>query len=468
MTSYKRVRSIHSNDNPLFPHKRKFARSLSAILLSLALLLTGLCSMAFAEELPAEDTAGEQYSLDKVVVLSRHNIRSPMSGSGSLLSDITPHAWFQWTSNPSELSVRGGVLEAIMGQYFRKWLEDEGLFPENYQPEDGEVRFYSNAKQRTIATSTFFSAGLLPVCDTPIETHAEYDTMDPVFTPKLTFVSPAYEEDVISQISEMGGDAGIDGLHVKLRDAIALLMDVADIEESESYQAGIYGNLLEDETEILLAEDKEPGANGPIKTATSVADALTLQYYEEADAEKAAFGHTLTDDEWRLMHNIVDTYTEMLFTAPLVSVNVAHPLLEEIRSELSADGRKFSFLCGHDSNVASVLAALGVEDYELSDTVEPKTPIGVKLVFARYLTRDDEAYYTVSLVYQSTAQLRDLSLLSLENPPMEQFLQFSGAEMNADGMIAEEDLLGVFDNAIAAYDVIFDEYADEYELALAA
>ena len=146
MTSYKRVRSIHSNDNPLFPHKRKFARSLSAILLSLALLLTGLCSMAFAEELSAEDTAGEQYTLDKVVVLSRHNIRSPMSGSGSLLSDITPHAWFQWTSNPSELSVRGGVLEAIMGQYFRKWLEDEGLFPENYQPEDGEVRFYSNAK----------------------------------------------------------------------------------------------------------------------------------------------------------------------------------------------------------------------------------------------------------------------------------------------------------------------------------
>ena len=416
----------------------------------------------------AEAVEGDQYTLDKVVVLSRHNIRSPMSGSGSLLSDITPHTWFQWTSNPSELSVRGGVLETIMGQYFRKWLEEEGLFPENYQPEEGAVRFYANAKQRTIATSIFFSAGLLPVWDTPIETHANYDTMDPVFTPKLTFVTPSYEEDAISQISEMGGDAGIEGIHAELRDAISLLMDVADMEDSESYRAGVYGNLLEDETEILLETDKEPGARGPLKTCTSVADALILQYYEEADAEKAAFGHELAEDDWRLMHSIVDTYTEMLFTTPLVSVNAAHPLLQEIRSELLAENRKFTFLCGHDSNLASVLGALGVQEYSLPDTVEPKTPIGAKLVFARYLNAEDEAYYTVSLIYQSTKQLRELELLTLENPPMEEFLAFNGVETNADNMIAEDDLLALFDEAIYAYDLLLDEYVDEDVLEPAA
>lgn len=62
----------------------------------------------------------------------------------------------------------------------------------------------------------------------------------------------------------------------------------------------------------------------------------------------------------------------------------------------------------HDSNIASVRAALGVEEYELPDTAEPKTPIGAKPAIARYLTRDNEAYYTVSLVYQSTDQLRAL------------------------------------------------------------
>ena len=99
----------------------------------------------------SEDTREDEspYTLRQVVVLSRHNIRSPMSGEGSLLGSATPHEWFKWTSATSQLSLKGGILETTMGQYFRKWLENEGLIPENYQPENGEVRFYANAKQRT-------------------------------------------------------------------------------------------------------------------------------------------------------------------------------------------------------------------------------------------------------------------------------------------------------------------------------
>ena len=438
---------------------RRIGKRIAALFLAGVLLLAAGCANVDAKGTAATEEG--PYTLEKVVVLSRHNIRSPMSGSGSLLSDITPHTWVSWSSDPSELSVRGGVLETIMGEYFRLRMEDEGLFPKNYRPESGEVRFYSNAKQRTIATSTCFAAGLLPVWETPIETHAEYDTMDPTFTPKLNFVTPAYEADVQKQIAGMGGKAGLKGIHKDLRDAISLLMDVADIRKSESYRKGTYGNLLKDLTEIQLVEGKEPSMTGPIKTATSVADALTLQYYEDSDAKRAAFNHNLTEKDWRKLHSIVDTYTEMLFTAPLVSVNVAHPLLEELRSELTAEERKFTFLCGHDSNIASVLAALGAEEYDLPNTVEPKTPIGAKLVFSRYRSPEGKAYYTVSLIYQSTEQLRNISLLTLENPPMEQYLRFAGAKANADHMIAEEDLLALFDDAIRAYDLLEEEYLGE-------
>ncbi|MBP5169646.1 MAG: hypothetical protein ILP14_10680 [Oscillospiraceae bacterium] len=441
--------------------KHRKLRDLLKAIFCITLLIAVICSGASSEEASADSAEVKPYTLDKVVVLSRHNIRSPLSGSGSLLNDITPHSWFLWTSQPSELSVRGGILESIMGQYFRQWLEAEGLFPENYQPEEGAIRFYANAKQRTIATSTFFSAGLLPVWDTPVEIHAEYDTMDPVFNPQMTFLSPTYKQDIITQISEIRGIDSLEGIYTDLQDALTLLLDVADIEDSESYQAGTYGNLLGDKTDILLEEGKEPGLIGPIKTATSVADALTLQYYEETDPVKAAFGHELIEDDWRLMHSIVDTYSEMLFTIPLVSVNIAHPLLKELRSELVKDGRKFTFLCGHDSNIASVLAALGMKSYTLAETIEPKIPIGVKLVFARYLSTDQKAYYTVSLIYQSTEQLRNLTLLSLENPPMQEFIHFSGVKTNSDGMIAENDLLAKFDDAIFAYDLLVEEYSDE-------
>ena len=414
---------------------------------------------AGARKMGAAEAAG--YQLDRMVVLSRHNIRSPLSGSGSLLGDITPHSWFAWTSNPSELSRRGAVLETLMGQYFRLRLEQAGLFPENYQPEAGAVRFYANAKQRTLATARYFSAGLLPVAQINIESHAPYDTMDPTFEPKLHFVTEEYARDVMAQVAEKGGVAGLNGILAGLQDAIALMMDTADIEKSEAYQSGKYGDLLNGETVLSLVEGKEPGMTGPIKSATSVADAMILQYYEEADARRAAFGHDLTEADWQKIHSIVDTYSDMLFCAPLVSVNVAHPLLREIRAELTAPGRQFSFLCGHDSNVASVLAALNVEDYLLSQTVEQHTPIGVKLVFERWLNAENAAFYKVSLVYQSTEQLRSMEPLSLENPPVEAPVRFQGVPTTLEGLIAEEDLLALLDGAIDAYDALVEEYQAE-------
>ena len=68
--------------------KKRIAALLIAVLL-LGLLPAGAC---------AEEPDG--YTLDRVVVLSRHNIRSPLSGIGSLLGDITPHEWFNWTIFP--------------------------------------------------------------------------------------------------------------------------------------------------------------------------------------------------------------------------------------------------------------------------------------------------------------------------------------------------------------------------------
>lgn len=436
--------------------KKNPAGLLRWLLVLLAVSLLPVCAVSGegAAEAPG-------LTLDRVVILSRHNIRSPLSGSGSLLDTLTPHTWFSWTSAPSELSLRGGVMETVMGQYFRLRLEEEGLFPANWRPEEGEVRFYANAMQRTIATARYFSTGLLPLAQITVETHAEYNTMDPVFNPSLQFFTDAYADAALAQIAEAGGIAGLRGISAGLADAYALLMDVTDMESSEAFLSGEYADFPDGETVITLTEGKEPSMTGPIKTGTSVADALTLQYYEEPDAVKAAFGHTLTEDDWRLMHSIVDTYSEMLFTAPLVAVNVAHPLLREIRGEMTAEGRKFTFLCGHDSNVASVLAALRAEDYTLPETVEPKTPIGVKLVFSRWLDAEGAAFWKISLVYPSTEQLRAMSPLSLEEPPVVYPVALRDIAADENGLIAEDDLLSRFAEAIDAFDELTVTYAEE-------
>ena len=212
----------------------------------------------------AGNLSHEGYTLSKVVVLSRHNIRSPLSGAGSVLQTMTPHEWHAWSSNPSELSLRGGVLETEMGQFFRKWLESENLFPENYHPGEEEVRIYANSKQRTIATAKYFTAGLLPTAETWTETQAEYDQMDPVFTPQFVFMSDAYAAAVRNQVMDLYEDR-IGGLS----DNYEVLARVLDLEESEAFQSGQVPMFRTDDTDLVLKEDAEPGVTGSLKTACS-------------------------------------------------------------------------------------------------------------------------------------------------------------------------------------------------------
>ena len=396
----------------------------------------------------------EGYQLEQVVVLSRHNIRSPLSGGDSLLGKMTPHEWFQWTSNPSELSLRGGILETEEGQYFRQWLEAEGLFPENYHPEDGAIRIYANSKQRTIATAKYFASGLLPSVNTQIETHMEFDQMDPVFTPQLTFVSPEYNADAEAQIWKLYSD------DVKeLEDNYALLSDVIDVEESASWKDGSFTGFQTDDSEIVLELNQEPSVKGSLKTGCSISDALVLQYYEESDPVAAGFGHELSFEQWQEISEIKDVYSDVLFTAPLIASNVAHPLLQEIESELKNDGRKFSFLCGHDSNVASVLAAMGAEEFELPGAIEAKTPIGCKLVFCRWKGPDGNRYITTDLVYQNAEQLRSFPLLDETVHPAIVPINYEGLTANKDGLYAEKDFINRLHDSMEAYDRIAEEYS---------
>ena len=231
--------------------------------------------------------------MQQVVVLSRHNIRAPLSTTGSALDKATPHTWIDWTSNASELSMRGGALETMTGEYMRKWLESEGLIPENYQPKKGDVRFYANAKQRTIATAQYFSSGMLPVANVHIETHADYDTMDPVFTPATTFISDDYVDAALKQIGAMGGATGMANVASGLADSYALIEDVVDYTESEGYKSGELKDLDTTDTQVILELGKEPAMSGSLKTACQLADALVLQYYEAPDATAAAFGRSV-------------------------------------------------------------------------------------------------------------------------------------------------------------------------------
>ena len=391
----------------------------------------------------------ERYTLEEAVVLSRHNIRSPLSGKGSVLSRITPHDWFEWTSAPGELSLKGGVLETQMGQFFRQWLISEGLIQENERPAEGQMRFYANSMQRTIATAQYFSSGMLPLANVPVEHHCAVGTMDPVFNPQLTRSDAAFLERATAQIRAMGGEAGFAGVGARMAPEYAVLENVLDIRKSPAARNDTTA-IPTGDFAVRLELNKEPSMTGGLKMANSASDALVLQYYEEPNLQRAAFGHKISREDWERIAAVKDWYGDVLFTAPAVAANVAHPLLKTILSELETPGRKFAFLCGHDSNIGSVLAALGNEDYEAPQAIERKTPIGSKLVFCKWRGSDGSLYADIHLVYASDQQLREMPMLSLQAPPMSLAIRFKGLTPNADGLLELTALEQRLQEAIAS------------------
>ncbi|MCX4369104.1 MAG: histidine-type phosphatase [Duncaniella sp.] len=424
---------------------------------ALALICLGTPTILNAQAQRSQEFK-DKYKLKEAVVLSRHNIRSPLSDSKSDLGRMTPHEWTKWSAGKSELTSRGGALETMMGQYFRKWAVDAGMFPENYTPTADDLNIIANSMQRCIATAQYFSSGFMPVGGVRVNHRYTPSKMDPLFNPQLTKVSPEFVATAMEQINAMGGKKGIVGINEAIAPNYEFIQEVMDTKDSPMAKSN--DPKLKDftnyNTEIVLEKFKEPSmkAGSALKDLNAASDAFILQYYEEPDSVKAAFGKKLTRDQWSQLAHIKDVYQDVLFTAPIVAVNVANPLIQYMYDELLSPDRKFTFLVGHDSNLSSVATALGVEEYELPDAIEKKTPIGSKIVIEKFEGADGQEYADINIVYQTVDQLRNMELLSLDNPPMIYPLSLKGLEKNADGLYKLADLENRFEEALAAYDAI--------------
>ena len=83
--------------------------------INLVVAILTLCGISAQAQIKRPDNFHAKYELKEVVVMSRHNIRSPLSSGGAAYQRVTPYEWFHWSSPSSQLSLRGGVLETEMG-----------------------------------------------------------------------------------------------------------------------------------------------------------------------------------------------------------------------------------------------------------------------------------------------------------------------------------------------------------------
>ena len=409
-----------------------------------------LCGAGLQAQTKRSDDFRAKYELKEVVVMSRHNIRSPLASGGAAYMRVTPHQWFAWSSPGSQLSLRGGVLETEMGQFFRKWVVSEGLLPDNCRPEGDAVLFYANSRQRTFATAKYFSAGFLPFANVEILHKYEEDKMDPVFTPQFTKMNDGYRQQVLAEINAMHG--GPQAWMQSVQPALTLVEQIIDMAHSPA-AGNDTTHFWFDDTQFKIEKGNEPKMTGGYTLANSVADALVLQCYESESM--AVFGHELSVEQWRAICGIKEVYDGLLFTAHSAAVNLAYPLVSRIREELHHEERKFTFLCGHDSNLASIGAALRLVYPETEQALELHTPIGSKLVFEKW-SDGKEDFVAINLVFQSVGELQHRTLLSLEVPPMVLPVTVAGLTANGDGLYRLADLDARMAETMAEYDAISD------------
>ena len=395
-------------------------------------IILGL-SLVFSFSAPAIETL-DNYTLEQVVVFSRHGLRAPLSSPTSTLGKITPNQWPQWDTPASYLTTRGGVLESYFGHYFSEWLVDNKLLTENTCPSENEVYIYTNSLQRTIATGQYFTVGAFSGCIVPIIHKEKLGTMDPLFFPVISDDNPEFKQAAITSINQTASAKGIEGLNQKLSNTYQDLSNIINYTQSTNCLTDKQCDFTDLPTKIIIEKGKEPGITGPLRTGTSIADAFILQYYEGAPLQDIAWGKIKNNKQFEQLVAIKEYYNTVLFGSPVIAKQVAANLINYINQTFSENNHtKFTFLVGHDSNVASLFAALKIKSYTLADQFET-TPIGGKIVFQKWRNNQSgEALMKIEYFYQSTEQIRNLSQLNRSNPPHKVTLAMENCPINTLG-----------------------------------
>ncbi|KAJ2948262.1 hypothetical protein O0L34_g7493 [Tuta absoluta] len=362
--------------------------------------------------------------LVKVVILSRHNVRTPISSN---LEKVTPHVWPQWTEEDGFLTAKGRLLESFMGEYFSQWLRQEGLFTKDC-PDEKNTLIYANVLQRTRETAKEFVAAAFKKCNVTVH-YKEGVENDPVFHPIIRNTSEIFKQKVL-QVMQNKLNC------LTLNDAYTKLNEVLDFNNSSLCKETGFCDLRKKKDEIRLEVGEEPNIYGPLSIGNSAMDALLMAYYN--GTEEIGWGK-ITDDDWGVLTQITKENQNVRFNATFLAVHVAEPLLRKMSKIITNDDINFAMLVGHDSNINSVIASLGFKPFHLPNQYE-RTPVGGKLVFQKwYDEKRDRHLLKIDYVYQTSEQIRYAVPLSLDSPPQHVTLQLVSCNYDENGFCYWED-----------------------------
>lgn len=100
-----------------------------------------------------------------------------------------------------------------------------------------------------------------------------------------------------------------------------------------------------------------------------------MQLYEGEKPKNIVNGNIDTEEKWKRLNEIKDTYIQTLFGNKIIGPYISKELIKFMYKDIFNSEHKITVIVGHDSNIAALFSALNIKKYTLEKQYE-MFPVG--------------------------------------------------------------------------------------------
>jgi 4-phytase/acid phosphatase len=389
--------------------------------------------------------AAASYTMERVVFVQRHGVRSPTKTPEALRA-WSDKAWPQWPVGVADLTPHGAEGVALVVRSIRADAVAHGLLAASGCADSQSIRVWADGgDQRTRESGAVIAQTLGPGCKL-IADFRQDGANDPTFDG----LGGACLLDPIEGRTALLKAAGPTGLiDATTRNALGTIQDIM----APKACSGGEGECLSRPTDFKVNPDGIK-LQGPLATASTASEIFLLEYAQGFDQDRVGWGRAFSAEILRDVLAAHERASDLTRRLPYVAARRAGRLSTQIISALKGEpgqpgapwpaspAPKVLAFAGHDTNIANLSGVFGLQ-WDLADQPDTTAP-ATALSFELWRDQTGEEFVKPRLWYGALEQLRNLSPRGARH----QDLNFSICKPNADGMCRLRDIAAHVDQIV--------------------